>query len=353
MALPATDTFTGTDGTNLTTYSSSWTYNDASQSMTATIQSNSLQPGNGGSMTNLAHWNADTFSNDQYAEAVVSSVANGTWAGVSVRAATGSTTTAYNVNTDFSSASLSKIVAGTETNIASASIAAALNDVIRLEAQGTSITALRNGAAWSGIGTQTDNSIASGNAGVNWYGTGTTRIDNWEGGDLGGGAINLTIAEATHGHTVDAPAFTQVHSLAIQETTHGHLADAPAFTQDHILVIQEANHGHLADAPSFTQVHILTVQEANHGHLADAPTFTQVHNLIIQETYHGHLADAPDPNASINLVIEAALHAHTAGAPALSQVHILIIQDAYHGHVADGPSTSARLRRRRGLLLPI
>lgn len=58
MALPASDSFTGSNGTNLTSYSANWVVNYGSFH----IQSNAV----GSSLNDdaLAHWSADTFSAD-------------------------------------------------------------------------------------------------------------------------------------------------------------------------------------------------------------------------------------------------------------------------------------------------
>ena len=38
-------------------------------------------------------------------------------------------------------------------------------------------------------------------------------------------AIELTVADGTHGHAADGVALTQAHLLALADTLHGHAAD--------------------------------------------------------------------------------------------------------------------------------
>src|SRR6185437_1448948 len=78
--LPATDSFTGTNGSAL---SASWTANHG----TFNIQNNSACIASAGS-TEMAHWNADTFANDQYAQGNISlSGTSGDFVGLGVRIA--------------------------------------------------------------------------------------------------------------------------------------------------------------------------------------------------------------------------------------------------------------------------
>ncbi len=181
MALPATDAFTGSDGTALTTYSANWTLNFGNFA----LFSNSLRPNGGDVNTDAAaHWNADTFGNDQYAQGTVPAISTA-YMGVAARCAT-SAATFYNFLVNSDAYYLNKYVAGAGTNLGNTpSPDLTVGDTLRIEANGTSIVAKRNGT--NKIGPITDSSITSGSAGVTGNGTGTggVRIDNWEGGNLG------------------------------------------------------------------------------------------------------------------------------------------------------------------------
>jgi hypothetical protein len=82
MSLPATDTFTSASDQALTTYSSSWTNNHgAFQVLGATDDVKS----NTSSDETCAHWNADAFGNDQYAQVKITAVSGDTPMGPAVR----------------------------------------------------------------------------------------------------------------------------------------------------------------------------------------------------------------------------------------------------------------------------
>lgn len=182
MALPATDAFTAADGTALTTYSANWTNNGS----TFSITSNALRCSS--SSEGAAHWNADTFGNDQYATATVTAITSFAYIGVSVRCHA-SATTFYGFESNSNDASyLFKYVAGVSTTLGSTGAVFTVTDVLRLEASGTTITPKVDGATLNPPGAQTDSSISSGYAGVVGAGNDSgSRIDNWEGGNLGGG----------------------------------------------------------------------------------------------------------------------------------------------------------------------
>lgn len=181
MALPATDAFTGTNGTQLETYSANWTINNGALD----IQTNSLAP-DSPATNSLAHWNADAFNADQYSQGTVVTQA-GVVIGVAVRVHA-SAHTGYTLNVEAGNTTyFQKFVGGTETLFDSGT-GVANSSVLRIEASGTTITPLDDGATPAGlVASQTDSAIASGSAGVSGYDDGTTtRLDNWEGGNLGG-----------------------------------------------------------------------------------------------------------------------------------------------------------------------
>lgn len=185
-ALPATDVFTSTNGTALTTYSSNWTNNDGA----FVINTNAVAPNSAGQC--CAYWNADTFNNNQYSQATVTAIDSWVYIGVGVRIAA-SAGTYYGYYSDSADASyLFKAVSGTFTLLGSFDTVFTTSLAIRIEANDTSIRPMRGGSTAS-IGTQTDSSISSGSAGIVGADAGTTsRIDNWEGGNITtpGKAIN-------------------------------------------------------------------------------------------------------------------------------------------------------------------
>jgi len=184
--LPATDAFTGTDGTALTTYSANWSLNSGN----FVINTNAVAP-NQATTECGARWNADTFGNDQYAQGkLANSTTTGQTIGVAVRAATGGAASYYGFYADGSGGGktfLFKMVAGTWTQLGSLGAALAVNAVLRLEVSGTTLTPKVNGSTQSPPGAQTDSAHSSGAAGISGYSVSTSmRLDDWEGGNLGG-----------------------------------------------------------------------------------------------------------------------------------------------------------------------
>lgn len=178
MALPASDTFTGTDGTQLTTYSSNWTIAVGSGGFI--IQTNAARP-NAIFQITLARWNADTFSNNQYAQGTLTA-ANSDPGGVLVRAATDESSNFYGAMSDSdSSTEFFKHVAGSYTLLSSLPFMAT-GDVIRLEVYGSTLAVYKNGIQHGA--TLTDSSHASGSAGLTGYSSSATSIDNWSAGNL-------------------------------------------------------------------------------------------------------------------------------------------------------------------------
>jgi hypothetical protein len=190
MALPATDTFTGVNGTALQTYSANWTI----QCGAFAINTNAFYA-NASGAEGAAYWNADVFANNQYAQCAHAAEASTPHTGPAVRistAASAGTTndTYYGFYANSIDRQIFKNVAGTWTQFGSNGASPALNDVLRIEVEGTTIRCYVNGA---GLVSNTDSAIASGAAGISGFDTGTgQRSDTWEGGNLAGaGAASL------------------------------------------------------------------------------------------------------------------------------------------------------------------
>jgi hypothetical protein len=179
MALPATDNFNrgpaGTGGAN-------WT--DQFGGITIPV-TNTIKGTTAGDY-NLALWNADVFSNDQYSQA---KYLGGAFAGVGVRhsGSAGSRNAYYLLCNQAGATRLTKVVAGTLTDlIAPGSVPdPATNDIIKISVVGTLITVYINGVSQ---GSANDSSLTSGSAGVLFYDT-NAELDDWEGGNAGGGAV--------------------------------------------------------------------------------------------------------------------------------------------------------------------
>ena len=195
MALPATDDFQGTDGDALTTYSSNWTLNTGDFKIQESGGAGRVTPDEPANEAG-AHWNADSFNNDQYAElTLIASVGPAVFIGPAVRcAASGGTYYGFYVST--AEKYLFKMVSGSFTTLASSSSnIPGANDVLRIEASGTTITPKVNGTTDSDLGAQTDSAISSGSAGICGYGSSSgTRGDDFEGGNVAAGGISVPVA---------------------------------------------------------------------------------------------------------------------------------------------------------------
>jgi hypothetical protein len=202
MALPATDTFTGTDGTALQTYSGNWSIRAGG----FVINTNAVSPSSS-ALENAAWWNADAFADDQYATGTIAAI-GGSALGLAVRVDTGANNSYYGYYSDATTSYLFKVVSGTWTQLGSTGAGWSAGDVIRLEISGTSLRPMVNGVTAS-IGVQTVTDLASGAAGLSgWNSDTANRLDNWEGGNLGGAASTYTLtAEQGAFNTTMLPAY--------------------------------------------------------------------------------------------------------------------------------------------------
>ena len=186
MALPATDDF---NRANANPIGGNWsTTGDANALL---LLNNAVDATD--INTNAAHWNADTFNNNQYSLVTITTVAAGVSGGPTVRAGvnganpagylwfypnTANTMRLYRWNGDGAN-SYTQIGSDYSVTVNAASI-------LKLAVSGTTLTPTVDGADQT---TQTDSTWDSGSAGLQVYGVGASQppFDTWEGGNVGVG----------------------------------------------------------------------------------------------------------------------------------------------------------------------
>jgi hypothetical protein len=174
MTLPASDNFNTADQSGLARSGFPWVVVKGTAG--AQIIGNAAAGADDNLETGVV-WN-ETFDPNQYAEARIAQRGNLSYSGLLVR---GTTNNYYLVYTDDGQRYFGRIVAGSYTSFA-IDTPLAVNDVVRIEADGTEISVYINGVLWTSV---TDSSHATGQAGVAFYDNITsTRIDDWQGGNL-------------------------------------------------------------------------------------------------------------------------------------------------------------------------
>jgi hypothetical protein len=182
MAVLATDNFNRADSTDLGT-----TWDVVPGTSNCQIVSNAVRA----SATNVdcdESYNGVTWPDDQYSQVTLAAVNSGGSAGPGVRAST-TASTFYTVEATTNSIALWKAVNGSWTQIGSFSGTVSAGDIIRLEAQGTTLRVRQNGTQRISV---TDSSISSGRAEIHIFLSSGTPLnavilDDWEGGDFSGG----------------------------------------------------------------------------------------------------------------------------------------------------------------------
>jgi hypothetical protein len=157
------------------------------------------------------------------------------------------------------------------------------------------------------------------------------------------GSVSITPADATHGHTADAPTVTPAYTFTPNEAAHGHAADAVTVTPAYTFAANETLHGHAADNVTVIYSPLLVIAEAVHAHAADAPTVTPAYTFTPNETTHAHAADAATVTPAYTFGPAEALHGHAADAVTVTPAYTFAPAEALHGHAADEAlvSTSA------------
>lgn len=136
----------------------------------------------------LAHWSANSFNDRQYSQAAMVTVSS-TWQGsgpaIRVSAAGGYVAYAWGTN----NLSLVKMVAGSSSSalcnsVTSPYVGVNAGDVIRIEADGSTITVKRTSGTPATLITCTDSSYSTGSAGIGAMDNMHGSLDGWSGGNL-------------------------------------------------------------------------------------------------------------------------------------------------------------------------
>lgn len=191
LAVPAyavTDSFTGSAGTALGTYSANWTVKVNAGDVVIAVG------GVGASLTTntsaVAFYNATSAANDQFAQGTLNFQGYPTSneaVGVCVRvnsSGSGYCATFYIANNQ---AYIVNMVAGVFTGVVIADGTSwTPGDVMRLEVVGTTLTLKRNGTTTA---SQADSTYTAGQYGIGFWGgpESNVNLSNWSAGDIGGG----------------------------------------------------------------------------------------------------------------------------------------------------------------------
>lgn len=189
MSLPASDNF---DRANESPLGGNWTAPDGqadSKFLLVGDGSHGHLEGQGGATIQWMYWNADSFNTNHKSQIVLSGgndiTNSGNYCGVSVRIQS-SGQSGYYWGIITGAYKLRRLDSGTQSSdLATIADTPTVNDVLRLEASGTTITGFLNGTQKVQV---TDNTYSNGAPGLFGYrGTDAWELDTWAGDNLSAG----------------------------------------------------------------------------------------------------------------------------------------------------------------------
>lgn len=179
MASLATDDF---NRANSGTLGANWTGTTGAAARFSIV---SNQAKNNGTTITLDSYTGTSAPANQYSKITLKTIlgVSDEGPGPAVRVSTAAVT-AYFAQCNTVEIKLYKVVSGSFTQLGSDAAAAANNDVVEIDANGTSITVKKNGSTV--IGPITDSAISTGNWGLWCAGPAASAVafDDWEGGDF-------------------------------------------------------------------------------------------------------------------------------------------------------------------------
>jgi hypothetical protein len=248
---------------------------------------------------------------------------------------------------------LYKKVSGTWTALGSAFTCPANGSVCKLEIIGSALKFYDDGVE---IASATDTDItAAGKAGLGLGGgaelvTSTDDANSvWQWDtmvvtDLGGGATQLVVQDATLALAAESLALTQHNVLAVADALVALASESPALTQHNILVAADALLALAAESPTLTAYEPavqLVVQDALLGLGLEAPSLTQHNALAVAYVLLTIAADSPELTQHNLIAVADALLALAAESQELTQHNVLAVSDALHALAPDSPTLVA------------
>jgi hypothetical protein len=251
VALPASDTFSGSAGQDLQAYApSNWSngLTGSTKVFECDGSGNARAVGELGSGdgNNSSKWIGDTFANDHYAE-IVFDPAAGSYAGPAIRMGAAGSGNMYGLYADDTTIDPVELAAGSSTALGS-SIGvswSAGTHTLRLSATGTTLTITYDGSET----TRSDATFTSGTGGLLGYSTvvGTTLVNSWTANDVVAPPTPVSYVNNALGGTATTTSFsitlpaTAANDIIVLEYTHRGTGDAtlggtysgPAFTEKH------------------------------------------------------------------------------------------------------------------------
>lgn len=152
----------------------------------------------------------------------------------------------------------------------------------------------------------------------------------------GGGAVELEVDDATHGHAVDSPSLTQANTLDLGGSFHGLVSAEVALTQANVLVAVDSAHGQASDSPVLSQSISLGVGGSSHGHIAGGIDLTQANTLALAGAAHVHIADGISLTQAIAIAVADCVHGLSVDGVTMVQGYFLQVGDSAHLHISDG-----------------
>lgn len=194
--MPITDAFTGTNGTGIEAYSSSWAYM-AGGTTNLQIQSNALAVA-AVTVEAGARRTETGFPDDQYAQVTAVIAADDEpFVGVAVRCQAAGSGDYYGFYCKDSASQLFEFDGTTWTQLGLNGAGVNNTQTIRLTVAGTTLTPAVAGSTQSPPGAQTDATYSSGAPGVSGFNDGSpttaTRVDDFECSDVAGAAEAIRI----------------------------------------------------------------------------------------------------------------------------------------------------------------
>lgn len=188
MALPKQESFTAAVDNVISTYDANWTTRAGNLTVYEATDICKCTTSRA-----WVYWSGDAFSNDQYAQMKLTDISN-CYIGIGVRMSDGTTSGhGYYFIASTADSYFGKRDEAVWTDIGGDRGAFADGDVIRTEFSGDTWTLKKNGGT---LASNTDATFASGAAGICSYVSGADQMDDWEGGNLGGGGRTVMITRA-------------------------------------------------------------------------------------------------------------------------------------------------------------
>ena len=146
---------------------------------------------------------------------------------------------------------------------------------------------------------------------------------------------SLALSDSDHAHMVDAVALNQVHGLTLAGATHAHSVAIDGIIEHKTLITSQTVHTVISDSVTFNVSAALVPSNTQHGHTGEALLLNQDHAVVLNDGFHDFSSPQVTIGVAGSLGVHSSIHGLLSSGLNLGYSIDLVVDDGESGHFGD------------------